>query len=811
MNRSVLLVGAGGYGAGYAEQLIRGIPGVTFAGIVDPYVKQSSAWPLIEEHRIPCCDSIPDFFREHTATTAVIAAPIPFHEEYDVDLLNRGLDVLLEKPVSATMEQAERIKAARDASGKHLALGFQWCYEPAMRAFRADAVVGVYGKPVQLRALVNWPRAHSYYARGTGWAGKAYDAKGRPIFDSIAMNATAHYLMNMLWVADSPAVSCEAETARAYPVDTYDTAVLRYALKNGAVAHFVTSHVTDGNQDPMFVYEFENATAFYGGKDLKEGHILVRDKAGRIIRDYGFSETQYPGKLTRFLSCLEAGESPDCTLDDAMMHLSAIEMARAACPEAYTFPQAQWKEKDGFRCVPGLMARLRECFYQGKMPRELGGWTCGNYHVRFHYHTKEDVAKEAAFAGVEIPLAEDASALARPIAIAGVTLPNRIAVQPMEGADSAPDGSPTDLTFRRYLRFARGGAGIIWFEAVAIAPEVRSSPRQLMLTEENLPEFQRLIAAVKEEGLRANGFAPLIIMQLNLSGRYAKPDGTPHPLIAYNSRILEETPLPESCIVTDDQLKHYEELHGVSTRLAELAGFDGVDVKACHRYLASELLSAFDRPGEYGGCFENRARFLLNSVDAANAYGKNILVTTRMNAYDGFEFPWGYGVNPGEGIVPDFAEARQLAKWLYAKGERLIDVTIGNPYKNPHVNRPYDAGNYVPEEHPLFGVARLMDAVAAVKQAVPDATIVGSGFSYLRHLSPYLAAAMVESGKCDVAGFGRMAFACPDFANIILRGGELDEKQVCACCGGCAKLLRAGQPAGCILRDRKTYKAVSAK
>lgn len=136
----------------------------------------------------------------------------------------------------------------------------------------------------------------------------------------------------------------------------------------------------------------------------------------------------------------------------------------------------------------------------------------------------------------------------------------------------------------------------------------------------------------------------------------------------------------------------------------------------------------------------------------------------------------------------------------------LVNVTMGNPYKNPHVNRPYDHGNYVPDEHPLEGVSRMMKGLRDIQHALPEVPVVGSAFSYLRQYSPNLAAAMVGEGHAAMAGFGRMAFAYPDFVRDVRTQGCLDERKACVTCGGCAALLRAGRPAGCIVRDREVYK-----
>lgn len=431
-------------------------------------------------------------------------------------------------------------------------------------------------------------------------------------------------------------------------------------------------------------------------------------------------------------------------------------------------------------------------------------------HETFHYATLDDVRAKAQELNAFVPLQEDTSALYNPLALGHVTANNRIAFQPMEGTDAAEDGAPGELTIRRYERFAKAGPGLIWFEAVATVPEARASAHQLFMTEKNVDQFKRLNDRMREICLKENGYEPVIIMQATNSGRYSKPNGYPEPLIAYNCPPLEDTPLDKSRILSDDTLRRYEAAFEPAAKLAQKAGFDGMDVKCCHRYLACELLSAYTREGEYGGSYENRTRFLKNAYRAAaSAVKGDFFLSSRLNVYDGFPYPYGFGVHEGS-LEPDLAEPIRLIGELKDEFNiPLINVTMGNPYKNPHVNRPYDRGNYVPDEHPITGLGRMMKGLSEIQHALPDLPVLGSAFSYLRQHSPNLAAAMVAEGHCAMAGFGRMAFAHPDFVQEVRRNGCFDKKDACVTCGGCAVLLRSGTPAGCIVRDREVYKPLA--
>ena len=428
-------------------------------------------------------------------------------------------------------------------------------------------------------------------------------------------------------------------------------------------------------------------------------------------------------------------------------------------------------------------------------------------HEKFHYRTLEDVFEKEKKLGISLPFAKDTTSLSRPLTVGGFTLRNRIGSAPMEGADSRVDGSPSDFTSRRYTRIAEGGVALIWSEAVSVVEEGRSSNTQLLITDDNVDDYRRFTDAVREAGMRRNGFAPYIIMQANHSGRYSNPDGSPAPLIAYRHPWLERfRSADDSCIVSDDYLKRLEERFGEGARLAKKAGFDAVDIKSCHGYLFQEVASAFTRPGQYGGSYENRTRLLKNSILAAKAYEDDaFMVTSRVGIYDGYPEFGGFGQDR-KTLEMDLSEPLRLVKDLSDLGLRMVDITMGNPYATTHVTRPFDMGKYQPDEHPFEGLARMMNGTAQVKAAVPDLVVFASAPSYLRQFSDLYAAGAIEEGVCDGMLFGRMQFADPDFANEILGpDGRIDKDRVCLTCGKCGDLIRAHKPTGCVIRDGGTF------
>lgn len=428
----------------------------------------------------------------------------------------------------------------------------------------------------------------------------------------------------------------------------------------------------------------------------------------------------------------------------------------------------------------------------------------------------EALRAKVAELGLDIRFEEKVEALRRPVPIGPVCTPNALAIHPMEGCDGTPDGSPSELTYRRYDRFARGGAGLVWFEATAVVREGRANPRQLWIHPGNAGEFARLVshmrrAAAEEFG---SGFRQVLICQLTHSGRYSRPKGSPAPVIAHHSPYLDPSAYvpPDLPVVSDERLEQIEDAFVTAARLAYQAGFDGVDIKSCHGYLISELLASHTRGGLYGGSFENRTRFLLNTAARVRGeLGEGFIVACRLNAFDGIPHPYGWGQSRDGRNVPDLTEPKRLVRRLAEVGVPMVSVTAGNPYYNPHVNRPFDtpvANGYIPNEHPLEGVARLFHLAREIQQAVPGMVIVGAGYSWLRRYLGYAAEANVRSGWMRVAGVGRGAFAYPDFARDLLTHGRLDPERVCITCSSCTQIMRDGGTTGCVPRDREVYQPV---
>ena len=410
---------------------------------------------------------------------------------------------------------------------------------------------------------------------------------------------------------------------------------------------------------------------------------------------------------------------------------------------------------------------------------------------------------------------------------------NRWCILPMEGWDGTTEGQPTDLTRRRWQNFGLSGAKLIWGgEAVAIRPDGRANPNQLMINPATVGELESLRILLEQTHQDRFGRTDdlLIGLQLTHSGRFARPNDKKQlePRTVYRHPLLDSKFGIENdaALLSDDDIKHLIDDFVEACRLAQKAGFRWVDIKHCHGYLGHEFLSGFDRVGEFGGSFENRTRFLRDVVAGIRAEVPGLGIGVRLSIFDfvpfqpgmsdertgvpqqasGYRYAFG---GDGNGLGINLDEPQQFLELLSLLDIDLLCSTCGSPYYNPHIQRPAlfpPSDGYQPPEDPLVGVHRQITATAEIKRRVPQMIVVGSGYSYLQEWLPNVAQAIVRRKMADSVGLGRMVLSYPDMPADVSAGRSLARKKICRTFSDCTTAPRNGMVSGCYPLD-PFYKA----
>lgn len=439
--------------------------------------------------------------------------------------------------------------------------------------------------------------------------------------------------------------------------------------------------------------------------------------------------------------------------------------------------------------------------------------------------------------GIDLPFDDTVqsgadSPLAQPIESDWVYIGNRFCILPMEGWDGTPDGRPSDLTIRRWRRFGQSGAKLIWGgEAVAVRHDGRANPNQLVIAPETVDDLAGLRRALVDEHAARFGTTDdlYVGLQLTHSGRFSRPNDKKRlePRTAYPHPILDRKfNVPDDAPFTDAELRALIDDFVRAAVLADRAGYAFVDVKHCHGYLGHELLTAIHRDGDFGGSFENRTRFLREIVAGIRAEAPRLAIGVRLSAFDFVPFKPGSADRTGEPDLPpgpyeyafggdstglgiDLAEPLRFLDLLVELGISMVCITAGSPYYNPHIQRPAmfpPSDGYQPPEDPLVGVARQINAVAALKSMRPELVFVGSGYSYLQDWLPNVAQHVVATGMTDSVGLGRMVLSYPDLPRDVIEGRPMQRKLFCRTFSDCTTAPRNGMVSGCYPLD-EFYKA----
>lgn len=400
----ILLVGLGGYGNVYLEELFRlhDEARIEIVGAVEPVLDACRHVERLSALGVEATASLDEALETCQAELAILSTPIQCHEEQCIRCLQSGLSVLCEKPLAPTFDGAQRMRDAEAASRGFAAVGYQWSFSEPVLALKQDILAGRFGKPRRFRTVVLWPRTEAYFSRNA-WAGRIALPDGTLVRDSPVNNAMAHYLHNMLFLLGARSNTSafprwiDAELYRANDIENYDTAALRCGFDEDVEALLFVSHAIDKTVGPRFVLEFEEAKIQFGLEGDAAGHIVAQTNDGRT-HDYG-RIAEYPDRayFRKLWSCIDAVRSGDssslfCSIEAALPHAACVSAMQRSQAEIPSFDASHIErrslDESVLRVVPGLREAMLDCFAKGELPSE--SHACRGWARKARRHTLDE-------------------------------------------------------------------------------------------------------------------------------------------------------------------------------------------------------------------------------------------------------------------------------------------------------------------------------------------------------------------------------------------------------------------------------------
>jgi 2,4-dienoyl-CoA reductase-like NADH-dependent reductase (Old Yellow Enzyme family) len=373
-------------------------------------------------------------------------------------------------------------------------------------------------------------------------------------------------------------------------------------------------------------------------------------------------------------------------------------------------------------------------------------------------------------------------------------LQNRLVAQAMEGNDGEDGGKPSVRTIERYKKLAEGNWGIVVVEAISVSETSLARINGMILNRKNLDAFKKLVDKTKK-----SNSGVCLLFQLTHSGEQS---GT------FSDRTTLGPAREGYRLLSTDELERIRDAFISASFLAEEAGADGIDFKMCHGYLGSEIL----RPGnmrndKWGGSFENRTRFLAETVSALKAKIKNseFILGSRISLYEGIR--GGCGTRGPDEIVEDLTQMLDVIRLMAKLGMDYVNVSAGIPAVTGAITRPTEPSKYLALSHLRY----TKTIKEMIKRESLNLKVIGSAYSAYKSESPTVCSEMIQKNYVDICGFGRQSFADPLTPAKLQSNTKINW---CLLCSGCTKLMVNQRHDGCIVYNeyyRQEYKRLSEK
>ena len=368
--------------------------------------------------------------------------------------------------------------------------------------------------------------------------------------------------------------------------------------------------------------------------------------------------------------------------------------------------------------------------------------------------------------------------LSDPITIREMEVKNRLAFSPMLSMSSDVNGCPTEKTYNIHVTKARGGAGLIMYEAVSVEPVILSE-RNMSANigkDDNIPAYKKVTDAVHEYGAKIGmqladggliGFVLASIFGFKIEPRGPSTVDLLHLTSAYETMVsswpdtLKQTGAVCKEMSIEDIIR-VEDLFAAGAKRAIQAGFDFIEIHSAHATLHSAFLAPYSniRTDKYGGSTEKRCTFLLETMEKIrNSIGDKPPIFVRLSIDE---------------LVPDglkLEESKKIVKIIENAGVDCIDVSQGNMIRNP-------TGIQIPTYVEHGGFIHLAEEI----KKITNVPIIGVG----RIVDPKMADEFIQQGKADIIYMGRQLICDADTPNKYFNG-QLDDIKYCmGCLQGCS-------------------------
>jgi 2,4-dienoyl-CoA reductase-like NADH-dependent reductase (Old Yellow Enzyme family) len=332
--------------------------------------------------------------------------------------------------------------------------------------------------------------------------------------------------------------------------------------------------------------------------------------------------------------------------------------------------------------------------------------------------------------------------LFEPVTINGMTLPNRVVLPAMVTRLSGEDGFVNGDIRDRYVRFARGGPGLIVIEAMSVHGG-KSGPLLKLSSEEFIPGHRNLVREM--HAISPSKVAPQIIHFLKISRS------------GWRQKITD---------LSRDDIRLIIDQYGSAAARVRTCGYDGVELHMAHAYTVSSFLSRLNqRPDEYGRSLENRMRLATE-------------VIVRVRSEVGEDFPLGVRFD-GEECIKDgytLVDSKEIALRFARLGVDWISVSAGGKFEDA-VRKP---------GQPLYPYTGYSGDRCMPSAAYPDGANGAIAEEIKRHINarglstpviatgkirtPELAESFLTEGKADLIGMARALLADPDWVRKVASG-----------------------------------------